>query len=162
MYDVKEKVTAINPSAGTVGEQSQSQKPEPSLTDINAKINDDFDVDQARFYLQRVNSPDYLHTVSLTELYDTVYTSKTQIIEGLLCSGVYLCAGAPKVGKSFFMAQIGYHVSNGILLWDFPTNKGGVLYLALEDDYLRLQKRLSRMFGTDSTETCTSLLMPRI
>ena len=30
--------------------------------------------------------------------------------------------------------------------------KGTVLYLALEDDYARLQKRLSRMFGMESSE----------
>ena len=61
--------------------------------------------------------------------------------------------GAPKVGKSFFMAQLGYHVSRGIPLWDYPVRKGTVLYLALEDDYARLQKRLSRMFGLESTDS---------
>lgn len=55
------------------------------------------------------------------------------------------------MGKSFFMAQLGYHVSRGIPLWDYPVNQGTVLYLALEDDYGRLQKRLSRMFGMEST-----------
>jgi len=91
-------------------------------------------------------------TVSLTELYDTVYPPRTQIVDDLLCSGVYLFAGAPKVGKSFFMAQLGYHVSRGIPLWEYPVHKGTVLYLALEDDYARLQKRLSRMFGMDSID----------
>jgi RecA-family ATPase len=103
--------------------------------------------------LQRVSSPDYLHTVSLTELYDTIYPPRIQIIESLLFSGVYIFAGAPKIGKSFFMAQLGYHISNGIKLWDYEVSKGTVLYLALEDDYARLQKRLSRMFGTESTES---------
>lgn len=91
-----------------------------------------------------------MHTVSLTELYDTAYTPKTQTIEGLLYSGVYLFAGVPKVGKSFFMAQLGYHVSGGLPLWEYKVNKGPVLYLALEDDFARLQKRLSRMFGMES------------
>lgn len=93
-----------------------------------------------------------IKTVSLSELYDTVYQPKTQVIDKLLYSGVYLFAGAPKVGKSFFMAQLGYHISTGITLWDYTVHKGTVLYLALEDDYSRLQKRLSRMFGTDSTD----------
>ena len=51
--------------------------------------------------------------------------------------------------KSFFVAQLGYHVSAGLPLWKYPINQGAVLYLALEDDYARLQKRLSRMFGMD-------------
>jgi len=50
------------------------------------------------------------------------------------------------------MAQLGYHISNGLPLWGYAVEKGSVLYLALEDDYSRLQKRLSRMFGTDSTD----------
>jgi RecA-family ATPase len=40
----------------------------------------------------------------------------------------------------------------GIPLWGYPVRKGTVLYLALEDAYRRLQERLYRMFGTDSTE----------
>lgn len=93
-----------------------------------------------------------LETTSMTELYDTVYPPKTAVVENLLYGGTYLFVGAPKVGKSFFMAQIAYHVAMGIPLWDYPVNKGTVLYLALEDDYGRLQKRLSRMFGVDASD----------
>ena len=50
------------------------------------------------------------------------------------------------------MAQLAYHVSTGTPLWDYTVKKGMVLYLALEDDYRRLQERMYRMFGTDSTE----------
>lgn len=92
-----------------------------------------------------------LQTVTMEELYDTVYPPKVPIVDGLIYNGTYLFVGAPKVGKSFFMAQLGYHVSSGIPLWDYPVNQGTVLYLALEDDYGRLQKRLSRMFGMEST-----------
>ena len=63
-------------------------------------------------------------------------------MEGLIDAGTYLFVGAPKVGKSFFMAQLAYHVSMGIPLWDYKVRQGSVLYLALEDDYARLQKRL--------------------
>ena len=93
-----------------------------------------------------------LDTVSMTELYDTIYPPKIPIIEGLLHAGTYLFVGAPKVGKSFFMAQLGYHISMGIPLWEYPVRKGTVLYLALEDDHARLQRRLSRMFGMESSE----------
>ena len=50
------------------------------------------------------------------------------------------------------MAQLAYHVSTGQMLWSYPVHQGTVLYLALEDDYRRLQERLFRMFGTESTE----------
>ena len=38
------------------------------------------------------------------------------IIDGFLYPGVYLFVGAPKVGKSFLMAQLAYHVSTGTAL----------------------------------------------
>ena len=49
------------------------------------------------------------------------------------------------------MAQFAYHVSTGLPLWGYPVHKGTVLYLALEDDHRRLQERLYRMFGLEST-----------
>lgn len=88
----------------------------------------------------------------MSELYDTVYQSKPPLIDSLLYPGVYLFAGAPKIGKSFLMAQLAYHISTGAQLWDYPVHKSTVLYLALEDDYRRLQGRLYRMFGTESVE----------
>lgn len=85
----------------------------------------------------------------MSELYDEIYTPKIPIINGLLYRGVYLFAGAPKVGKSFAMAQIGYHISSGKALWNRAVKKGTVLYLALEDDFSRLQGRLYKMFGIE-------------
>ena len=102
--------------------------------------------------IQQMNDPAYLHTVSMNELYETVYRSRPPVIEGLLYSGTYLFAGAPKVGKSFFMAQLAYHVSMGQKLWNYDVHQGTVLYLALEDDYQRLQERMSRMFGVEGTD----------
>ena len=98
-----------------------------------------------------LDDPNYLPTVSLNELYDNVYQSRLSIIDGLLYTGAYILAGAPKIGKSFLVAQIAYHVSTGKKLWDYDVKQGSVLYLALEDDYRRLQERMSRMFGIDAT-----------
>lgn len=91
-------------------------------------------------------------TISMEALYQNVYTKNPPIIDGLLYQGTYLFVGSPKIGKSFFMAQLAYHVSTGTPLWDYRVNKGTVLYLALEDDYRRLQERMYRMFGTEITE----------
>lgn len=137
MNPQKEKVIALHKSAPPDKSKSLSLNTNNILYDNSQSINSK-------------SSPGKLNTVSLTELYDTAYTPKTQIIEGLLYSGVYLFAGAPKVGKSFFMAQLGFHVSVGLPLWEYKVNMGPVLYLALEDDFARLQKRLSRMFGMES------------
>lgn len=92
--------------------------------------------------MQRISDPAYMHTVTLSQLFEKVFPSRPPVIDGLLYNGAYLIAGAPKVGKSFLVAQIAYHVSTGQPLWGYPVHKGTVLYLALEDDYQRLQERL--------------------
>lgn len=99
--------------------------------------------------VRRMTDPSYLPTISMPELYENVYSKSPPLIEGLLYSGTYLFVGAPKVGKSFFMLQLAYHINTGTPLWEYPVRKGTVLYLALEDNYHRLQERLYRMFGTD-------------
>ena len=106
---------------------------------------------QALAKAERESAPDFMQTVSMPELYEMVYPSKLPIIEHFLYPGTYLFVGTPKVGKSFMMAQIAYHVSSGTPMWNYSVRKGTVLYLALEDDYRRLQERLYRMFGTETT-----------
>lgn len=88
----------------------------------------------------------------MAQLYDMTLTPRTPIVEGLVLPGTYLFAGSPKTGKSFFTAQLGYHVAKGIPLWDYPVRQGDVLCLALEDDYSRLQNRLNQMFGVEAVD----------
>jgi hypothetical protein len=99
----------------------------------------------------RMSHPYYLHTVSMTELYQTPYKSRPPIIDGLLYGGAYILAGAPKIGKSFLVAQIAYHISTGKKLWDYEVHQGTVLYLALEDDYQRIQSRMFMMYGVEDS-----------
>ena len=119
---------------------------------IPEKENNINQIEEIQREMLKMLDPSYLKTISMTELYDTVFQSKSPLIDGLLFPGTYLFVGAPKLGKSFLMAQLAYHISTGTPLWDYTTRKGTVLYLALEDDYRRLQERLYRMFGTESTE----------
>ncbi len=65
--------------------------------------------------------PSYLKTVSMTTLYDTVFEVQTPLIDGLLQRGTYLFVGSPKVGKSFMMAQLAYHISTGTPLWEYKV-----------------------------------------
>lgn len=50
------------------------------------------------------------------------------------------------------MDQLAYHVSTATKLWNYDVSKGSVLYLALEDNYQRIQNRMSRMFGVESSD----------
>lgn len=146
----KEK-TAPVVSVGADTEQSILKQTNDSITDFNEKGKslDDYLEEMQKEFLQQLD-PSHLKTISMRELYNTVYQSKPPLIDGLLYPGTYIFAGAPKLGKSFLMAQFAYHISTGTPLWNFDVRKGTVLYLALEDDYHRLQERLYRMFGTES------------
>ena len=151
MTEAIEKTTVPNPSAATDGEQPFHKESTSSITERTEKCKEE-DSEDIFARIRRMQNPNYLHTVTLEELYETVYESSPPIVERLLWPGTYLFVGAPKVGKSFMVAQIAYHVSMGIPLWGFPVHSGTVLYLALEDDYQRLQSRLYRMYGTEGTE----------
>ena len=152
MDRLKEKTTAPYPPVGPDGGQPLSQKPNQSIAEEQAERKPtEEDLTKNEGQIGRVSDPAYLPTLSMNELYDKVFPGKPPVVEGLLYPGVYLFVGAPKVGKSFLMAQLAYHASKGLPLWGYEVRQGAVLYMALEDDFPRLQGRLYRMFGEDST-----------
>jgi hypothetical protein len=63
----------------------------------------------------------------------------------MLAPGLYILAGASKIGKSWLVLQIAHHISMGIPLWNRKTIKSDVLYLSLEDTERRIQTRLLRI-----------------
>ena len=147
------KTAALNPSAPTDGGQLSTKNatiiienpsegnpyPENSTEDIEKRLRE----------WEQMQSPDYLHMVGMEELMDQTFPLKEPVIDGLLYKGAYLFAGAPKIGKSFLVLQIAYAVSTGQAIWGYQVHRGAVLYLALEDQYRRLQERMARMFGVD-------------
>ena len=143
--ELEKENAAPSASVGADAGQQFSNKYDNNIPDAGAESNEKFD--ELKKKLRRMQDPAYLPTVTMTELYDTIYESKPPVIDGLIQSGTYIFAGTPKVGKSFLMAQLTYHVATGKLLWGYEVHQGSVLYLALEDDYGRLQGRMSRMFG---------------
>ena len=154
--DAKEK-TAPDSSVGADEGQPIQKDNNNSISNSDPKINDPASktkesVRDKRRKMQSMFDPNSLYTISMTELYQNTYKSRSAIIEGVLYPGTYLLAGAPKIGKSFLVAQLAYHVSTGKELWGYQVRQGTVLYLALEDDHRRLQERMYRMFGTDSSE----------
>ena len=151
MDRLQEKTTAPYPPVGADGGQPLSNTTTQSIAEEQTEHKpQERDFREILRQIDRVNDPAYLPSLSMNELYDHVFPGKPPVVEGLLYPGVYLFVGAPKVGKSFLMAQLAYHVSMGLPLWGYEVRRGTVLYLALEDDYPRLQERLYRMFGADS------------
>ena len=153
MDELKTKAAVPIPPVGAGGEQPVHKTTGLSITeDLTENNPPEQTLEEKLRLMQRMSDPAYLHTVSMSELYETVYKSRPPVVDSLLYSGTYLFAGAPKVGKSFLMAQLAYHVSTGLSLWGYTVHKGTVLYLALEDNHRRLQGRLYRMFGMEGTD----------
>jgi replicative DNA helicase len=74
------------------------------------------------------------------------------VVEGLIAEGVTLLAAKPKKGKTVLMQNISMSVSGGTkALGTLNTQQGGVLYLALEDNERRMQRRLWKMLGPHET-----------
>lgn len=151
VFDAKEK-TALATSVGA-DERQSIQNTNNIISTIDEHFNDSGEIyeENLQEMFFRMSHPYYLHTVSMTELYQTPYKSRPPIIDGLLYGGAYILAGAPKIGKSFLVAQIAYHISTGKKLWDYDVHQGTVLYLALEDDYQRIQSRMFMMYGVEDS-----------
>ena len=151
MVNETKKKTALSSSVGADEGQSVSNS-DFTIPDVEEKYNPpEEDWEELYRKIQRVQDPAYLHTVTFDQLMDSVFQGRPAVIENFLYPGVYILAGAPKIGKSFLVAQIAYHVSVGKELWGYIVHPGTVLYLALEDDERRLQNRMFRMFDVEGT-----------
>ena len=87
----------------------------------------------------------FLQASSAADIMKKEYPPLDELLEGMFSPGLYILAGAPKSGKSWFVLQLAHHVSLGIPLWGRQVRKCDVLYLALEDTEQRIQKRLFRI-----------------
>ena len=77
-------------------------------------------------------NPDDLETVSMMELYDTAYPPKLPIIDGLLYKrNLPVCWFARKL-ENHSLWHRSYHISKDFHCGDFQSDRGTVLYLALE------------------------------
>ena len=83
-----------------------------------------------------------LSTRSCEEIMTTVYKPIEFVIDGLLAQGLYILAGAPKVGKSWLALDMCLSIAKGEKNLDLKTSQGTALYLCLEDSYARIQNRL--------------------
>jgi hypothetical protein len=82
------------------------------------------------------------------ELMARVFPEPKWIVPDVLPEGVTILAGSPKTGKSWMAVGIGVAVaSGGTALGGTPVERGSVLYLALEDNPRRLQRRLRKVLA---------------
>jgi hypothetical protein len=70
------------------------------------------------------------------------------VVPGYIAEGCTLLAGRPKLGKSWLVLEMGLAVATGgTCLGGIECEQGEVLYLALEDNERRLQKRIDKVLG---------------
>lgn len=103
-----------------------------------------------------------LKIINSAELMDLQLPPIKFTVADILPSGLTVFAGAPKVGKSLFILKLCLAVANGENFWCYPTRKGTVLYLALEDSMMRLQKRLCTMADEGSENLYFCNRAPRL
>ncbi len=88
-----------------------------------------------------------LKVIPAEELLDTTFMPTGTLVDGLLGQGIYILAGASKVGKSWLVLWLANQISKGEPVWELKTEKCGVLYISLEDTFQRIQKRLNDVSG---------------
>lgn len=79
---------------------------------------------------------------SCEEIMTTVYKPIEYVVDGLIAQGLYILAGAPKVGKSWLALDMCLSIAKGEKVLGQETTQGTALYLCLEDSYVRIQNRL--------------------
>ena len=87
-------------------------------------------------------------TMSATELMRLELPPVKWAVPGVLPEGVTILAGKPKMGKSWLGLGLSVSVSaGGRALGKIPTERGVALYLGLEDNKRRLQRRLKKILN---------------
>ncbi len=103
-----------------------------------------------------------LITKSCEEIMTTVYKPIEFVVDGFLAQGLYILAGAPKVGKSWLVLDMCLSIAKGESVLGRETTQGSALYLCLEDSYSRIQNRLYELTDEPSESLYFSVLAESI
>lgn len=79
-----------------------------------------------------------LRTVNRERLMTTPLKPIEFCVDGMLSAGLFILAGAPKVGKSWLALDMALSIAKGEKLLGRETKCGTALYLCLEDSYTRI------------------------
>ena len=93
---------------------------------------------------------DELKTVNCEQLMTTPLKPIEFCVDGMISTGLFILAGAPKVGKSWLALDIALSIAKGEKVLGRETKKGTALYLCLEDSYTRIQNRLFELTSEPS------------
>jgi len=94
------------------------------------------------------NSKHCFDVISAPDLQNAVLPPVKFLVEGLLPEGTGMIAAPSKIGKSWLVLDMGLSIAAGEPFMGHPTNRHGVLYLALEDSKGRLQSRMNKVLSS--------------
>lgn len=87
-----------------------------------------------------------LQAIDARTLMGTNFPEPVYVVEGLISQGVTFLCGPSKIGKSWLVLWMALQVAQGEPVWeDYPTRQSEVLYLCLEDNLPRVQRRLAKI-----------------
>lgn len=87
-------------------------------------------------------------TLNAADLFHMDFPDVEELLRDVLPTGTTVLSAKPKIGKSWMALDIALGVSSGLpVLGHVPLKTGSVLYLALEDNARRLQKRTLKVWS---------------
>jgi hypothetical protein len=103
--------------------------------------------------------------ISADELCAKVFAPVKFVVPGYIVEGLTLFCGKPKAGKSWLALHFALAVPRGgFTLGDVHCPEGDALYLALEDNWRRIQRRLLKLLGSEPAPKRLTIMteMPRL
>lgn len=155
--EAKEK-TVLAPSVGPDERQSFPLSSDNSIATSDSEINDQIEKNRRKFGKNiskdsahersgiSANSH-YAGTVRKSISEQTARHRRSALLRHLSLFRCVQRSASPSLWRSLPIIS-----AQAKKLWDYEVHLGTVLYLALEDDYQRLQERMFRMFGVDRTD----------
>ncbi|MBO5342208.1 MAG: AAA family ATPase [Lachnospiraceae bacterium] len=91
--------------------------------------------------------------ISMKEFMETELEKPLFIIDNLISEGLIFLSARPKIGKSFFVTQLGYAVATGTDFLGYPTQKTDVLFFDFEAGEIVRQARNNSQFSDTNVES---------
>ena len=99
-----------------------------------------------------------LELISSVEIMNAPMKKQRFIVDGMIYPGIHILSGDPKIGKSWMMLDMCLAVAKGEDSLGRKTERGQVVYMALEDTFISLQSRMYELTDEPSENLFFTLL----
>ena len=99
-----------------------------------------------------------LEFISSVTIMNTPMKKQRFVVDGIIYPGLHILSGDPKIGKSWMMMDMCLSVAKGENFLGRKTERGQVVYMALEDTFISLQSRMYELTDEPSENLTFTLL----